>query len=109
MTTRRELLGALAALPVAGLLGSKEAYAQNVWPSRPITIVVPGQPGSGNDLIGRVLAQEFAIILGVPVVIDNKSGGRGAIAMQSVARTKADCYDFRRDDRVDGGHHAGRH
>ena len=87
MTTRRELLGALAALPVAGLLGSKEAYAQNVWPSRPITIV----------------------ILGVPVVIDNKSGGRGAIAMQSVARTKADCYDFRRDDRVDGGHHAGRH
>lgn len=94
MPTRRELLGAMAAVPAASLLGLRDAHAQDAWPSRPITIVVPGQPGSGNDLTGRVLAQELSVILGVPVVIDNKSGGRGAIAMQAVARAKPDGYTY---------------
>lgn len=84
----------MSALPAAGLLGLRGAHAQEAWPSRPITMIVPGQPGSSNDLTTRVLAQELSGILGVPLVVENKNGGRGAIAMQAAARAKPDGYTF---------------
>ena len=68
------------------------ARAEEAWPSRPITLVVPGQPGSGNDVTGRALAKELGTRLGVPIIVENRSGGRGAVAMQFVARAKPDGY-----------------
>ena len=68
------------------------ATAQDVYPSRPITIVVPFGPGSGTDLGARLLGQKLAESLGQPVVIDNKPGANGSIAAELAARARPDGY-----------------
>ena len=55
------------------LLGADVAAAQT-YPSRPIRIVVPLPPGANGDLMPRILAQHLSAKLGVPVVIENRSG-----------------------------------
>ena len=62
------------------------------YPSRPITIVVPYGPGSGNDLIAREIAQRLAGILNTTVLVENKAGATGNIATDYVAQQKPDGY-----------------
>ena len=62
------------------------------YPSRPITIVVPYGPGSGNDLIAREIAQRLAGILNITVLVENKAGATGNIATDYVAQQKPDGY-----------------
>lgn len=66
--------------------------AQDAFPSRPLTIVVPFGPGSGTDVGARLLAQKLADQLGKPVVVENKPGANGAIAASYVAKSKPDGY-----------------
>jgi tripartite-type tricarboxylate transporter receptor subunit TctC len=66
-------------------------FAQ-AYPSRPITIVVPYGPGSGNDLIAREIAQKLTGILNTTVVVENKAGATGNIATDYVAQQKPDGY-----------------
>ena len=68
------------------------AVAQEAYPSRPITIVVPFGPGSGTDVGARLLGQKLSEALGQPVVIDNKPGANGSIAAEYAAKAKADGY-----------------
>ena len=68
------------------------ANAQDVYPSRPITIVVPFGPGSGTDLGARLLGQKLSEALGQPVVIDNKPGANGSIAAELAAKARPDGY-----------------
>lgn len=65
---------------------------QDVYPSRPITIVVAFGPGSGTDVGARLLAQKLSDALGRPVVVDNKPGANGSIAAAYVAKAKPDGY-----------------
>ena len=81
------LLGSLALL----IPGPVAAQA-NVYPSKPITIVVGYPAGGSTDLTGRVLGVELSRKLGVPVVIDNVGGAGGAIGAQKVANAAADGY-----------------
>ncbi len=83
---------AIAALVV--LLGTAlaPAWAQDAYPSRAITIVVPFGPGSGTDVGARLLGQKLTDALGKPVVIENKPGANGAIAAAYVAKAKPDGY-----------------
>src|SRR2546427_11014266 len=67
------MLAALAAL------ASSEAIAQQ-YPSRPIRFLVGSPPGSGNDLVSRLLAQKLAERFGQPVVVEQKPGGAGPLA-----------------------------
>ncbi|MBX9824990.1 MAG: tripartite tricarboxylate transporter substrate binding protein [Xanthobacteraceae bacterium] len=83
------VLRALALL-CAVLLGSP-ANAQS-YPAKPITIVVPFGPGSGSDLIGRIVAQRLSAVLGQSVIVENKPGANGAIAALQVARSAPDGY-----------------
>ncbi len=81
LLTRRTLLMAAALAPLAA-----EAQAQTAWPSRPITYVVPYPAGGTTDLLGRLVSQALSETLGVPVVVDNRSGAVGTIGGAFVAR-----------------------
>lgn len=66
------------------------AAAQDAYPSKIITIVVPTAPGGGNDAMARVVGQRLAEKLGKAVIVDNKPGANGSIAAEQVARAPAD-------------------
>jgi tripartite-type tricarboxylate transporter receptor subunit TctC len=66
--------------------------AQDVWPSKPITMVVPFPPGGVADTVGRPVAQALSRELKQSVVVENKGGAGGAIGMGSVARAAPDGY-----------------
>ena len=68
------------------------AIAQDAYPSRPITIVVPFGAGSGSDIGARLIGQKLGEALGQSVVIDNKPGANGSIGATYVAKSKPDGY-----------------
>ena len=71
-------------------LTSNLAYAQ--YPNRTIKIVVPYPAGGGSDTISRPLAQKLTAELGQSVIVDNKGGAGGSIAMEYVAKSAPDGY-----------------
>jgi len=79
-------LGVLAALLLA-----RDGHAQ-AYPERPISYVVPSSPGSSPDIVGRIMAEALAKILGQPVVVLNRSGAGGTIAAAAAAKAAADGY-----------------
>ncbi|MGJ7530611.1 Bug family tripartite tricarboxylate transporter substrate binding protein [Variovorax sp. GB1P17] len=69
------------------------AQAQTTWPSeRPIGLVVPFAPGGGTDILARLVAQKLGEQMGQTIVVDNKPGANGALALQAVERAKSDGY-----------------
>ena len=62
------------------------------FPSKPIKIIAPVQPGGGVDLVARTIGERIAKGLGQSVVVENQSGGGGVIASQTVARAAPDGY-----------------
>src|ERR1700731_4297995 len=66
-------------------LAATAAFADNAYPSRPITMVVPFGAGGALDLIARVLADGLRRELGQPVIVDNKPGASGLLAMRLCA------------------------
>ncbi len=81
---------ALLAVPL--VLAPSALKAQDAYPSRPITIVVPFGAGSGTDVITRVIAEEMARAMGASIVIDNKAGASGQLGTDFVARARPDGY-----------------
>ena len=66
------------------------AQPAGAFPERPVRLVIPLPPGGSNDLIGRILAHGMAQRLGQPVVVENRSGARGVIGAEAVARAAPD-------------------
>jgi tripartite-type tricarboxylate transporter receptor subunit TctC len=64
----------------------------DTYPSKPITLVVTQGPGSGSDVMARLLAGYLGPLLGQTVVVENRAGASGIIGHQSVARAAADGY-----------------
>ncbi|SCK47740.1 Tripartite-type tricarboxylate transporter, receptor component TctC [Variovorax sp. HW608] len=89
--SRRTLLQA-ALLAAAGCAAAPGALAQNNWPERPITMVVPFPPGGVADTVARPVAEALSRELRQPVVVDNKAGAGGAVGIGFVARAPADGY-----------------
>lgn len=68
------------------------ADSANLFPQRPVTIVVPFTPGGAVDMVARTVAAELSTQWSQPVVVENKPGGGGVIGIQSVVRAKPDGY-----------------
>ncbi len=84
-------LAAAAAL-AAGLLTAGAAVAQDAYPARPITIVVPYPAGGSNDTFARQVAKELGDELKQPVIIDNRPGASGNTGTAQVAKAAPDGY-----------------
>ena len=81
---------ALAMLTVATLAGP--AAAQDRYPAKPVTVIVPQAPGGANDAIARVIAQKLTEALHQQFIVDNKPGAGGNIGTAAAAKAKADGY-----------------
>jgi tripartite-type tricarboxylate transporter receptor subunit TctC len=82
------------ALALAVGLAPSGAYAQDAWPSRVITFIVPYGAGGYTDLVGRMSASFVEKELGKSVVIENRAGGGGIVGTGAVARSAPDGYTF---------------
>ncbi len=83
---------ALAAVTVFSLLSGTASAQAGHYPNRPVRLIIPQSPGSGGDIVGRMLADYLGKDLGQPVVVDNKAGANGIPAAQSLVKEKPDGY-----------------
>jgi tripartite-type tricarboxylate transporter receptor subunit TctC len=95
MNARRNLIRAIGACAAAACapVCITRAWAQQ-FPSRPVRVVTPFPPGSGPDAALRVLAEALAARWGQPVVIDNKPGGNGFIAVAAFRQAAPDAHEL---------------
>lgn len=91
---KRHALPTLAAITLCTLTAgfNPTAVAQDSFPSRAITIVVPFPPGGSSDVVGRVVAKGMSDLLGQPVIIENRPGAGTAVGAGYVAKAKPDGY-----------------
>ena len=82
------LLATLAACAVM----SVAAHAQDAYPNKPVKIVIGFGPGSGTDILARMIGEEMRIALGQAFVVDNRPGAAAQIAATAVAKAPADGY-----------------
>ncbi len=90
--SRRTVLQTLAALGGTALLGN--VSAQSAWPTKPVKLVVPFNPGGATDLIARTLAEALSKRIGQPVIVENKGGAAGVLGTSAVTNAQADGYTF---------------
>ncbi|HEV7802611.1 MAG TPA: tripartite tricarboxylate transporter substrate binding protein [Burkholderiales bacterium] len=90
MTFRKLLVGALLALPLP--LIAADAQKSSSFPQRPVRLLVPYAPGGATDIIARQLATKLNEAWGVGVVVDNRAGASGNIALEVAAKAAPDGY-----------------
>jgi tripartite-type tricarboxylate transporter receptor subunit TctC len=73
-------------------LGACRAPSPQNYPSRPLLMVIPFAAGGSPDIIGRMVADDLGAMLGQPVVVENRAGAGGNIAVQHVIDQPADGY-----------------
>ena len=78
---RRSLLTAALVLTSVGLIASGDAWAQS-YPSRPIRLLVGLPPGGATDVVARTIGQPLGVRLGQSVVVDNRAGANGNVAVE---------------------------
>jgi len=82
----------LAAVLVAVAMLAAPALAQQRYPSKPVTIVVPYPPGGSNDTFARELGKKLSDAWKIPVIIDNRPGAGGSIGAAAVSKAPPDGY-----------------
>ena len=96
---RRSLLAASSLLTAPASL-----KAQPAFPNRPITVVVPNPPGGGTDFAARLFQEAMSQGLGQPVLVENRPGANGNLAINAVARAAPDGHTILLQY---NGYHAG--
>jgi tripartite-type tricarboxylate transporter receptor subunit TctC len=84
MRILRALFVLLLSLPGA-------AFAQ-AWPSKPLKMLIPYPPGGATDILGRLISDKLAPMIGQPVLVENRAGASGNIAFDAVAKAAPDGY-----------------
>lgn len=87
-TIPRRIVLALA----ASALSCTAVLAQDRYPNKPVTVVVPQAAGGANDAIARIVAQKLTEITGQSFVVENRPGAGGNIGTASVAKARPDGY-----------------
>ncbi|MFC3124276.1 Bug family tripartite tricarboxylate transporter substrate binding protein [Pseudoroseomonas globiformis] len=98
MPRRRALLRLGIVLPLAGpallpIMARAAGPAVN-WPTRPVRLILPDAPGSGNDTTARLIAPSLESALGQPFVVENRGGAGGRIGVEAAFNAPADGYSF---------------
>lgn len=90
---RRTLLASAAATALTcTLLAAPAAWAQDAWPAKPISYIVPFPTGGTTDILARLIAQKLGPALNTTFVIDNKGGAGGSIGSEIGSRAAPDGY-----------------
>lgn len=92
LNDRRQLMGLLGALALGPAWGAALAQAPQRFPTRPVTLWLPWPAGGATDLTFRVLAEGAARRLGQKVLIENRSGAGGTLAMPVLQQAAPDGY-----------------
>src|ERR1700735_4053506 len=90
--SRRMLLAAMAAAPLAG-----RARAQSAWPGRPVRVIVPYPPAGGADTTARIVYSRLSEQLGQQFAIENRGGAGGTIGEEVAAKAAPDGYTILHD------------
>lgn len=85
-TSRRRMFVAALAIGSCSVVRAHAA----TWPTKPVRLIVPGTTGAALDTVARQLADRLQPAFGLPVVVENRAGAGGLIAMQHVARSAPD-------------------
>lgn len=85
------LIGTMAGC-AAMMMAPGMAAAQNNYPARPVTIIVPAPAGGGIDLIARVVGEKLSVKLGQPFVVENRPGASNNLGTAILANAKPDGY-----------------
>lgn len=86
--------GLRAVLLALGCAAAFQAAAQNAYPTRAITLVVPFAAGGPTDVVARTLGASMSKTLGQPIVVENRTGAGGTLAASYVAKAAPDGYTF---------------
>jgi tripartite-type tricarboxylate transporter receptor subunit TctC len=93
MTQSRSIRAALVlAATISFAATTVTAQPAEKFPNRPVRMIVPYAPGGATDIVARQLAQRLSEYWGYQVVVDNRAGGSGVIALETVARATPDGY-----------------
>jgi tripartite-type tricarboxylate transporter receptor subunit TctC len=90
MISRRDFLAGCSIASVAALSGAQGAGL--VYPTRPITLIVPFAAGGPTDTLARIVADRMRVSLGQPIIVENTTGAGGTIAVGRVVRAAPDGY-----------------
>jgi tripartite-type tricarboxylate transporter receptor subunit TctC len=89
-----KLVGRVALLSLGLAMAPAELRAQDAWPDRPLTFVVPYAAGGYTDVVGRLSARYVEKVLGKSVIVENRTGGGGIVGTAAVAKAAPDGYTF---------------
>ena len=81
-------------LAITAAFAAAPVIAADAYPVRPIRFIVPFPPGGANDIVARLLGPKLTERLGVSIVVDNRPGAAGTIALELTARAQPDGYTF---------------
>ena len=84
---RRDFVASAALMPLAAKVGAQDKY-----PSKPIRLIVPFAPGGSSTIVARAFTSYMSKSLGQEIIIDNRPGGAGNIAMEAAAKAEPDGY-----------------
>src|SRR5205814_2455571 len=87
MSDRAARMLALGALALGVLGFAAPAAAQDDYPNKTVTLVVPYPPGGGVDVLARVVAEKLSGVLGHQVIVDNRVGGSGLVGTRALIRS----------------------
>jgi tripartite-type tricarboxylate transporter receptor subunit TctC len=89
-----KILGAGAAVAALAIAAASPAFAQQNWPTRQMTFIVPYPAGTGADFLGRVLGEYVGKKLGQTVIVENRAGAGATIGTAAFSRSAPDGYTF---------------
>src|SRR5262245_29598184 len=83
---------ALLLLACLAVGAASSAQAESAWPNRPIRAILPFAPGTGADVVSRLVFNQLSIQLGQQIVVENRGGAGGTIGSNAVAKAEPDGY-----------------
>jgi tripartite-type tricarboxylate transporter receptor subunit TctC len=90
MTAVARVMAAVTAAVILTLVNPNVQASAQTWPSKSITLIVPFPPGPALDLAARLVGNKLGTSLGVPVVVENRTGANGTLGSNAVARAAPD-------------------